>query len=314
MTEQTCLPGLAPRRLVASFVPRAGLLPGLVTALLSASCVHVAQPPGPSSTQTTRVPDVQDKLRGDAVVMLGEVHDNRHQHELRLEWLRRAFAAGWRPAIVMEQFDREHQPDIERARRERPGDAQHVIDLAAPRVAGSQGGWDWNFYRPFVALALEYGVPLVAANLSREDATRVVRGGYTPVFDAATVQALGLDRPVDPAWEAAQEREIDVGHCHALPSSLLPAMARAQFARDAVMAEILRQHASSGVVLLAGDGHVRKDIGVPRWLGPALQGRLFTVGFLEVGETALAGDFDAVVYTERAARLDPCAQFEKGSG
>ena len=48
----------------------------------------------------------EDRLRGDAIVLLGEVHDNPVQHGLRLEVLRRAFEAGWRPAIAMEQFDR----------------------------------------------------------------------------------------------------------------------------------------------------------------------------------------------------------------
>ena len=57
----------------------------------------------------------------------------RRAARLRLGVLRRAFAAGWRPAIAMEQFDRERQADMDRARRERPGDAQHLIDLA---VAG----------------------------------------------------------------------------------------------------------------------------------------------------------------------------------
>ena len=67
----------------------------------------------------------EHRLRGDAVVLLGEVHDNARQHESRLATLQRAFAAGWRPAIVMEQVDLAHQADIDRARLERPGDATH---------------------------------------------------------------------------------------------------------------------------------------------------------------------------------------------
>jgi hypothetical protein len=154
----------------------------------------------------------EGRLRGDAIVLLGEVHDNAEQHRLRLELLRRAFAAGWRPALAMEQLDRERQADIERARREKPGDAQHVIGLAAP-----EAGWSWDFYGPFVALALEFEVPLIAANLSSADARQIARGGDAAVFDAASLAALGLDRPIPTDWQAAQEREIDAGHCHALP-------------------------------------------------------------------------------------------------
>ena len=247
------------------------------------------------------------RLSGDAIVLLGEVHDDAEQHRLHLALLRRAFAAGWRPAIAMEQLDRERQPEIERARRERPGDVQHVIDLAAP-----EKDWNWDFYRPFVALALEFDVPLIAANLSRAAAKRIAHDGYTAVFDAATLAALGLDRPIASDWQAAQEREIDAGHCHALPPASWPAMARVQFARDAVMAAVLREHAPRGVVLLAGNGHVRRDLGVPRWLTKAQQGRAFAVGYLEEGDPAApAAAFDAVVSTPRPKRSDPCAAFAR---
>jgi uncharacterized iron-regulated protein len=254
-------------------------------------------------------PDWQVRLGGDTVALLGEVHDNAEQHRLRLAALERAFDAGWRPAIVMEQFDRERQADIERARRERPGDAQHVIDEAA---STRQGGWNWDFYRPYVALALHYDVPLVAANLSNADTSRIVRGGYAAVFDAQTIAALGLDRPIDAVWQSAQEREIDAGHCHALPADAWPRMARAQFARDAVMAQTLAAHAGNGAVLLAGNGHVRRDFGVPRWLALDPR-RVLAVGFLEEGDDAAPSTFDAVVRTARAPRSDPCERFRQPS-
>ena len=253
-----------------------------------------------------------DRLRGDALVLLGEVHDNAQQHQLRLAALQRAFASGWRPAIAMEQFDREHQADIDRARRERPEDAQHLIDVAAPSRNRAEGGWNWAFYRPFVELALRYDVPLIAANLSSAETSRIVRGGYSAVFSEAEIAALGLDIPVAPEVQAAQEREIDVGHCHALPRALWPRMAQAQYARDAVMAAVLRRSAEgAGVVLLAGNGHVRRDIGVPRWLGAATK-RVFAVGYLEITDDSTpVGAFDAVVRTAVAERADPCAEFER---
>jgi len=256
--------------------------------------------------------DWEQRLQGDAVVMLGEVHDNAEVHRLRLELLRRAFAAGWRPAIAMEQFDRERQPDIDRARRDRPGDAQHLIDAATAPATRAGSGWNWDAYRPFVALALQYDLPLIAANLSNADTSRIVRGGYRAVFDEASIVLLGLDRPLAADWQAAQEREIDAGHCHVLPPAMWPTMARAQFARDAVMADALRRHAERGVVLLAGNGHVRRDISVPRWMGAAWQGRIFSVAYLERGdESPAATVFDAVVQVAPATRPDPCAGFEK---
>jgi len=257
----------------------------------------------------------EDRLRGYAWVLLGEVHDNAQQHQLRLATLQRAFASGWRPAIAMEQFDREHQADIDRARRERPGDAQHVIDAAAPADSRTGGGWNWSFYRPFVELALRYDVPLMAANLSSAETSKIVRGGYGAVFSAAEIAALGLDKPAAPDLQAAQEREIDLGHCRALPRSLWPRMAQAQFARDAVMADVLRRGAgATGVVLLAGNGHVRRDIGVPAWLG-STKAALFAVGYLEITDDSTpVAAFDAVVRTAAAERVDPCAEFKRRRG
>jgi uncharacterized iron-regulated protein len=254
----------------------------------------------------------EDRLRGDAIVLLGELHDNPLQHRARLEVLERAFATGWRPAIAMEQFDREHQADIERARSERPLDAGYLIEQAARRSGKPGSGWNWEYYRPYVALALQYRVPLLAANLSRSDAEKIVEHGYSAVFDAAAIHSLGLDRK-RPQLLAAQESEIDVGHCHAMPKEQLPSMARAQIARDAVMAMILREHGEHGVVLLAGDGHVRRDLGVPTSFDPTVLARVLAVGFLERGEPRPPDSvFDAVVITDPASRPDPCAALKRG--
>jgi len=252
----------------------------------------------------------EDRLTGNSAVLLGEVRDNAEQHAQRLQVLQRALAAGWRPVIAMEQFDRERQADIERARREQPRNAQHLINLAGEAAAGGARGWNWAYYRPFIELALEYNLPLIAANVSTADAGKIVRGGFAAVFSDAEIKALQLDRPIAPPLQAAHEQEIDAGHCHALPAAMWPAMARAQFARDALMAKILRDNAARGIVLLAGNGHVRADLGVPQWLAGVERERVLTVGYLENDDTrALDRAFDVIVRTATAPRADPCAGF-----
>jgi uncharacterized iron-regulated protein len=256
--------------------------------------------------------DWETRLRGDAIVLLGEVHDNAEHHRQRLDVLRRALAGGWRPALAMEQLDRERQADIDRARIEQPHNAQHVIDTAALPKSARGGNWNWDYYRPFIALALEYQLPLIAANLSNADTNRVVREGYVAVFDSGTLRRLRLDQPISSDRQTAQEREIDNGHCNALPAKTLPAMARGQMARDAVMADMLTRHAAQGVILIAGNGHVRRDLGVPQWLSAELRARTLAVGYLEHGMTpALDAAFDAVVRTVAAVRTDPCIDFKR---
>ena len=129
------------------------------------------------------------RLRGDTVALLGEVHDHPELHRRRVADVAAALAAGWRPTVVMEQFDTDRQADLDRARRERPQDAAHLI-----AQAGATRGWDWALYQPLIALVLKHELPLVAGNLSRTAATKVVREGYAAVFDAGRRERLGLDR------------------------------------------------------------------------------------------------------------------------
>lgn len=236
--------------------------------------------------------------------LLGEVHDNGVQHALRAAALRRLVEAGARPAIAFEQFDRDRQADIERLRREQPGDVDALLALGAPN-------WQWKHYRPFLQLAIDNDLPIVAANLSRADAVKVTMQGWSALFDAAAQADLGLDR-LPPGFVAAHEDAVARGHCDLLPPDSLPGMARAQMARDIVLAHSLRPHFARGVVLLTGNGHVRKDIGVPFWLSADERQDVVAIGLLEldpIAETTsevLSQHYDAIVRTAAAERPDPC--------
>jgi uncharacterized iron-regulated protein len=244
-------------------------------------------------------------MQGHRVALLGEVHDNAAQHTLRIAALRQLVVKGARPAIAFEQFDRERQPDIDRARRERPGDANYLIAQAKGRDE-----WQWQFYRPFVALALEYDLPIIAANLSRDKAMHVAIDGWPAVFDARMRDELKLDSlPAD--FRRNHEDAIAAGHCNLLQAEQLPALARAQIARDIIMARSIRPYVDRGVVLLAGNGHVRRDIGVRFWLSPDAMPDAVGIGVLERNDDSVPEDvaeFDVYAITERAARADPCKE------
>ena len=169
-----------------------------------------------------------------------------------------------------------------------------------------------------IAWALRHRLPLIAANLSGADASRIARGQPHPMADAQP-----------PGWrdadETAQRREIADGHCGLLPPVALPPMARAQRARDATMADAVRQailRRGLPVVLLTGNGHARRDLGVPRFLtgGPSPV-RVMAVGLLEqeavaVAESDPTGLYDWRVFTGPMVRPDPCEGLRRmmGSG
>ena len=262
------------------------LLPlSLLALLATGACRHVP----PATADTPRI------------LLLGEVHDNAAGHAARAALLRKELEAGWRPAIAMEQFDTDAQPALDAALRE-CADAACLIARAAPPKAG----WTWAYYEPLIALALQYRLPLYAANLSRGNAAKVVKDGFAAALPAGLIARYRLDAlPADVL--AAQETEVRGSHCGALPESLVAPMAKAQIARDVVMAETLRTHAADGIVLIAGNGHVRRDIAVPFWLRQqGLPAR--TVGFLEPTSNATA--FDAVERIPATTRPDPCAGFK----
>jgi len=232
-------------------------------------------------------------MRSRPIVLLGEVHDNAKQHALRAQALRELLASGARPAVLMEQFDRERQADIDKTMAQTGATADDVIT-----AAGAQGtGWAWPSYRPFVALALEYRLPLIAANVSRADARRVSQEGLS---------ATGFDATVPAATLSYQINTILASHCGMLNEAQARRMATAQVARDQFMARLVSEHAVRGAVLLAGNGHVRNDVGVPTWLSPAVRQRSVGIGLLENGEPG-AEAYDRVVTTAApAARPDPC--------
>lgn len=234
-----------------------------------------------------------DRLGKPGAVLLGEVHDNAAIHAFRLAALREALARGWRPALAFEQFDVARQADIERARAEKPGDADYLIAQAAP--AGK--GWNWDFYKPLVALALQYDLPIVAANFSRQQAGELVRQTLARGDGAAVLAQWPAD------IVAGQRRAVEEGHCGQIGEPMLSAMVQAQVVRDQTMAAALRPHLARGVVLLAGNGHVRRDIGVPRWLDGAE-----AVGLLESADAAA---YSASYVLPAQPRPDPCAALRK---
>ena len=97
-------------------------------------------------------------------------------------------------------------------------------------------------------------------------------------------------------------------------------MVPVQVARDQFMARLIEANAARGVVLLAGNGHVRRDLGVPRWLTAATRAKTKSHGYLEVGDDTGAAKsgaantaYDVVNFTPAQQRDDPCEAM-RGNG
>lgn len=236
--------------------------------------------------------------------MMGEVHDNAEGHFYRLKDLEAKLGGQWRPALLMEQFNVEQQPALTKAWQTCQS-AQCVID-----TAGGVKGWDWGMYKPLITLALKYELPLVAANLSSQQVKAVMQSGFSAVFDAQTIKAYKLDQPLPQPWLDNQRKMIAQSHCNALPAAATDSMVKAQASRDVMFAKLMGQYASGGAVLIAGNGHVRRDLGVYQWLPADLASRVKIAGYVEpAGVDTLIYDIMRVINEHK--RADPCAQFKK---
>jgi uncharacterized iron-regulated protein len=89
-------------------------------------------------------------------------------------------------------------------------------------------------------------------------------------------------------------------------------MVEVQRLRDAVLARATIEALDDDgapVVVITGNGHARKDRGIPVYLARRRPGvNVFVLGQSEDGR--VDGDFDAVIDSPPAEREDPCKTFE----
>ena len=241
------------------------------------------------------------------LVLLGEVHDNPVDHALRGALLR-AFAAR-HPAVVFEQFTATDGPIALPG----PGDS---LTGWLDRNGFDRRGWRWPLHEPVVAAALATARSIWGSNVSREALRSVVTSGESAAPEP--LRQLMARAPLDSAARAALDSDLVEGHCGQRPATMIPGMRTAQEVRDAAMTRALLLAGAGGPAwLIAGNGHVRRDIAVPRILARVAPGkRLLVVGLLEREESGAAPEaaerqrYDLVIVTPRTARPDPCAQLQ----
>lgn len=247
------------------------------------------------------------RLRGADFVLLGEVHDNAEQHRLRAGLI--DADASKRPAIVFEQF----AWGRDSALQTKPVGA---IEPWLDQAGFDRKGWRWPMHKPLVDAALEHDLPRYGSQLDRERLRPILQGGTAP----APLGDLMRQVPLSPAGAKALEQTLAEGHCGELPAGMVPMMRTAQEARDAAMTDAMLRASDTAhpAWLIAGNGHVRRDYGVPRFLAQLRpKQKTVVVGFLEREQDGSLPSveerqvYDVVWVTTRAEREDPCAAMRK---
>ncbi len=208
-------------------------------------------------------------------VLLGEVHDNA-DHHLWQAWgirniskLRGARIVEGAPQIdivAMEMLKADQIPAL---------DKFYGRDKEVPRPRGpkafrrmtkwDKSGWpDFAIYQPIVEAALSEQIVIVPASPTWEENKAVSRKGLASLEDA---DALALMKPFPEGEADALKKEIEAGHCGLMPKASIQPMTIVQRFRDAIMADaLLNVSSGKGGILVAGNGHVRRDRAVPWYL------------------------------------------------
>lgn len=267
-------------------------------------------------------------------ILLGENHDNADHHLLQA-WAIRTIAklrgarlvegAPQADLVALEMLSPDQQEALDRFY----GRTSKVPRQRTSSDFGRMLGWDklgwpdYAIYEPIIAAALDAQLVVKPANPSREETRRIAREGL-PALAGEEARRLALDVALDGPANDELVREIAESHCNMLPPASLPNMSLVQRLRDARMADALLAVGEwKGAILIAGNGHVRADRGVPWYMTRRGIARdsIVSVMHVEVDpDRASPGDYmsrsdiaaaDFVVFTPRQPRPDACEEMKR---
>ena len=241
-----------------------------------------------------------DQLRQNDVVLLGELHDNAQHHTQRAGLIKQI--ARHKLTVVAE-----HLPS-----QANVADQSDLLsDLEA---AGFDAmAWRWPLHSSLFDSVRGTRLPLIGGNLPKGFSKQLFSHGAS-ALPGRLAQSYKLAM-LDKSAQQRLDQDLIDGHCGQLPDKYLQPMRLVQRATDLSMAQALLDHQPA--VLLAGNGHVRKDYGVPqvlKRLAPEL--KITAVGFIENDQTleelvkSSANRYDFIWISAAIKRADPCEDFK----
>ncbi len=228
-----------------------------------------------ASAEFIDVNELTTAIERASYLLLGEKHDNPDHHFLQQAILSFYISRDRVAGVAFEMMDSDAQILL----NEIGAETFSTLDELKNYLKWDEEGWNWSYYGPLVNLAYSAKIPITAANITNEVMQQVYAESSvseaTGVLDERTMQRLNLD--------------IDESHCGLLPESQFPAMVRVQQARDYAMANSLRRADSDTTsLLIAGNYHIRQDLGVPNYLmardSSLPRGQIVSLSFMEVDE------------------------------
>ncbi|MDP2417068.1 MAG: ChaN family lipoprotein [Hydrogenophaga sp.] len=271
-----------------------------ITATAAALCATLAacgSTTPPSQAQAALLVQAR-QLPASPLVLLGEQHDAPEHQAMQRATVQTLSQRGQLAALVLEMAEQGQQTTgLPRSASETE------VRQALKWTDEAHSGWPWVVYGPVVMAAVAAGVPVLGGNLPRTQ-MRAAMGNTE------------LDQQLPPEALAQQQTHIREGHCGLLPEGQIEPMTRIQIARDRTLAEVAVAALRPGqtVLLVAGNGHVRRDLGVPQHLPAGLPHHVVMVQAGSTQATPSNNPADTVWTTPPGPPTDHCAVLKKQMG
>ena len=247
------------------------------------------------------VKDLIPAIHDADILLLGEIHDNLFQHRARADLISRMQNKEF--AIVSEHLV---------SGSEITYSGRLLEDLET--IGFNKKAWSWPVHEVLYKKFEEFNLPVFGGDLSKKDINNIYKGRglsqsdtLTPIIKRSDLDSQSKDKLLNDLVE---------GHCGVVEEDLLSFMYKVQRHRDASMAYIASKVAPA--IVIAGNGHVRRDYGVPQILKKMNpNSNIISIAFLEIDKLSKMtdnfikklfkdADTDYIWLTESVSRVDPC--------
>ena len=263
---------------------------------LAATCAGAADAPQPvapsAGNAAAQTASRLDALLPADVLLVGEQHDAKEHQQLAQQVISILAKRDVLAAVALEMAEVGTST----------ADLTPEASAAQVREAlhWNEKRWPWANYEAVVMTAVREDGPVLGANLPRSQ--------FQDSIGDRTLDA----RLPGPTLKGLQQA-VRIGHCNLLPEDKVTRMTRIQIARDITMADTVHQMAMPGmvVVLLAGNGHVDRGLGVPLHLRNGLKIKTVNLHALNDSEDGPQAAFDATWTTPALPARDRCAELQQ---